>query len=80
MLQENTKGTVDRKANQRLHITTARQHSRKWLLKSIMKQKLKFFGHTKRHNSLEREIYEGIIEGGGGEADQKGDGAKTSLI
>ena len=24
---------------------------------------MKFFGHTKRHNSLEREIYEGIIEG-----------------
>ena len=34
-----------------------------WLLNSIMRQKMNFFGHTKRHDSLEREIFEGIIEG-----------------
>ena len=34
-----------------------------WLQNSIVRQKLKFFGHVKRHDCLEREIYEGIIEG-----------------
>ena len=33
------------------------------LLDSITRQKLNFFGHTKRHDSQEKEIYEGIIEG-----------------
>ena len=28
-----------------------------------MRQKMNFFGHTKRQDSLEREIFEGIIEG-----------------
>ena len=34
-----------------------------WLLNSIMRQEMIFFGHTKRHGSLEREIFEGITEG-----------------
>jgi len=34
-----------------------------WLLNSIMRQKTNFFGHTKRHDSLERVFNEGIIEG-----------------
>ena len=34
-----------------------------WLLNNIARQKLTYFGHVKRHNCLEREIYEGIIEG-----------------
>ena len=34
----------------------------KWLLDSIMRQ-IDFFGHTKIHYSIERDIYEGIIEG-----------------
>ena len=42
-----------------------------------MRKKMIFFGHTKRNDSLEREVYEGIIEGRRGEADQKEDGAKT---
>ena len=34
-----------------------------WLLNNIVRQRLKFFGHVKRHDCLERDIYEGIIEG-----------------
>ena len=28
-----------------------------------MRQKLKFFGHIKRHECLEQDIYEGLVEG-----------------
>ena len=41
-----------------------------------MRQKMNFFGHTKRHDSQEREIYEGIIEEDEGEADLNEDGSK----
>ena len=34
-----------------------------WLQNTIMRQKLKFFGHIKRHECLERDIYEGLVEG-----------------
>ena len=34
-----------------------------WLQDRIMRQKLKFFGHIKRHECLERDIYEGIVPG-----------------
>ena len=34
-----------------------------WLLNTVVQRKMKFFGHVKRHESLERMIYEGIIEG-----------------
>ena len=34
-----------------------------WLLNTVLQRKMKFFGHVKRHESLERMIYEGIIEG-----------------
>ena len=34
-----------------------------WLQNRIMQQKLKFFGHIKRHECLERDIYEGIVPG-----------------
>ena len=34
-----------------------------WLLNTIVQRKLSYFGHVKRHDSLERTIYEGIIEG-----------------
>ena len=40
-----------------------RKKKENWFLNSIMRQKMNFFGHTKRHDSLEREIFEGIIEG-----------------
>ena len=34
-----------------------------WLQNTIVSRKLKYFGHVKRHDCLERDIYEGIIEG-----------------
>ena len=34
-----------------------------WLLNTVVQRKLAYFGHVKRHDSLERAIYEGIIEG-----------------
>ena len=34
-----------------------------WLLNTIAKHKMRYFGHVKRHECLEKEIYEGIIEG-----------------
>ena len=34
-----------------------------WLLNTVVQRKMKFFGHVKRHESLERMIYEGLIEG-----------------
>ena len=34
-----------------------------WLLNFIVSQKLKFFGHIKRHDCLEKDIFEGKIEG-----------------
>ena len=34
-----------------------------WLLNTVVQRKLAYFGHVKRHDSLERTIYEGIIEG-----------------
>ena len=33
------------------------------LLNSVVQRKMAYFGHVKRHDSLERTIYEGIIEG-----------------
>ena len=33
------------------------------LLNSIKKHKMKYFGHVKRHDCLEKDIFEGIIEG-----------------
>ena len=32
-------------------------------MKAIKKQKLTYFGHVKRHDSLERQIMEGAMEG-----------------
>ena len=34
-----------------------------WLLNAIKKHKMKYFGHIKRHDCLEKDIFEGIIEG-----------------
>ena len=34
-----------------------------WLLNTIAKHKMCYFGHVKRHECVEKEIYEGIIEG-----------------
>ena len=34
-----------------------------WLLNTVVQRKMKFFGHVKRHESLEGMIYEGLIEG-----------------
>ena len=34
-----------------------------WLLNAIKKHKMKYFGHVKRHDCLEKDIFEGIIEG-----------------
>ena len=34
-----------------------------WLQDTIMSTKLKYFGHVKRHDCLEKDIYEGIVEG-----------------
>jgi hypothetical protein len=34
-----------------------------WLLNNIAKRKLKYFGHIKRHNSLEKTIMEGSVDG-----------------
>ena len=34
-----------------------------WLQDAIVRGKLKYFGHVKRHDCLERDIYEGIVEG-----------------
>ena len=33
------------------------------LLNAIKKHKMKYFGHVKRHDCLEKDIFEGIIEG-----------------
>ena len=42
-----------------------------WLLNTVVQRKLAYFGHVKRHDSLERTIYEGIIEGRMGERPTK---------
>ena len=34
-----------------------------WLQNTIISRKLKYFGHVKRHHCLEKDIYEGIVEG-----------------
>ena len=34
-----------------------------WLLSTIIKRKLKYFGHVKRHEGLEKEILEGQVQG-----------------
>jgi hypothetical protein len=34
-----------------------------WLLKEIKTRALKYFGHTKRHNGLEKIILEGVVPG-----------------
>jgi hypothetical protein len=34
-----------------------------WLLKEIKTRKLKYFGHIKRHNGLEKIILEGVVPG-----------------
>ena len=34
-----------------------------WLQDKIINGKLKYFGHVKRHDCLEKDIYEGIVEG-----------------
>ena len=34
-----------------------------WLQDTIMSRKLKYFGHIKRHDCLEKDIYEGVVEG-----------------
>ena len=51
-----------------------------WLLNTAVQRKLAYFGHVKRHDSLERTIYEGIIEGKRGRGRPKEGGVKTSLI
>ena len=35
----------------------------KWLLKSVQQRKLKYFGHIKRHDSIEKTILEGHMPG-----------------
>ena len=34
-----------------------------WLLNNIKSRKLKYFGHVKRHDSLEKAIFEGAVPG-----------------
>ena len=34
-----------------------------WLLDTILRRKLAYFGHIKRHDCLEKQIFEGIVEG-----------------
>ena len=46
------------------------------LLNLIKKQKLSYFGHIKRHNTLEKLFLEGTCEGGEAEGDP-GDGRRT---
>ena len=36
-----------------------------WLLNFIIRQKLTYFGHVKRHDGLERLVMEGIVQGRG---------------
>ena len=38
----------------------------------MAKHKMEYFEHVERHESLEREIYEGITEGRRGGGDQEG--------
>jgi hypothetical protein len=37
-----------------------------WLINSILARKLKYYGHIKRHNCLERNIVGGMVPGRGG--------------
>ena len=63
MLQKNIKGTMDIETNQRLDSKTIRLHPRKPVAQLHYETENELFGHTKRHDSLEREIFEGIIGG-----------------
>ena len=53
-----------RKTNQEVLRTINVQEG--WLLNTILKKKLAFFGHIKRHNGMERVLLEGMIEGNRG--------------
>ena len=43
----------------------------------IKKQKLSYFGHIKRHKTLEKLFLEGTCEGRKGRGDPEGDGRRT---
>ena len=34
-----------------------------WLLNFVIKQRLKYFGHVKRHEGLEKQLLEGFVAG-----------------
>jgi len=46
--------------NKYIHIT---QTEEGWLVKRIKERKLKYFGHIKRHDNLEKTVLEGYIMG-----------------
>ena len=47
------------------------------LLNLIKKQKLSYFGHIKRHNTLENYSWRAHVRAGGAEGDPEGDGRRT---
>src|SRR5579871_4854224 len=49
-----------------------------WLNNMALSRKLLYFGHIKRHDSLEKTIMEGWCQGKEHEEDQEEDGRKTS--
>ena len=48
------------------------------IVQSIRRRKLKWYGHTIRHDNLSKTILQGMVEGIVNVADQKGNGLMTS--
>ena len=63
MLQKNSKNPVDGQKDKCINPKSFWKHPRALATKYYCMQKMKFVGHIKRHQSLEKQIYEGIVPG-----------------
>ena len=54
---------MDSKKKKNTEILKELEVDQDWLLNNIKARKLSYFGHLKRHNSLERHILEARLEG-----------------
>ena len=60
--------------------TTTEKCGRKSAAKFFFQHKIAYFGHMKKHDNLDRAIFQGIIEGRRGRGQQEEVGVKTSQI
>jgi len=62
VLQKNTQNSLDR---EKINMSILQQLNiqENWILKNTKTRKIKYFGHIKRHDCLEKIILEGLVPG-----------------